>query len=179
MKPVTDGEVLRAVMRQVPSPVTVVTVATSEGPRGVTIGSFGSVSLQPPLVSFNLSVDATIFRHLVASERYAVHILHAGQVALSQRFAEPDRSSPQQFEGLAYRELDGLPLLDDFLAVLICRRVAVHPAGDHVILVGQVERIEESPRDVPPILYYRQSYRVPGDPVAFAPGANRASSDTP
>ncbi len=165
MKSPIDGAALRAVMRHVPSPVTVVSFAAADGPRGVTIGSFASVSLDPPLVSFNVSIDSSIHPSLVGAERFAIHILHAGQAELSRHFAQPDLVSSAQFAGIAYREVDGVPVLRDALAVLICRRYAVHPAGDHSLMLGEVETILDPALDALPILYFRQSYRVPGDEV--------------
>ncbi|MEZ4699561.1 MAG: flavin reductase family protein [Rhodothermales bacterium] len=181
MKSPIDGEALRAVMRHVPSPVTVVTIATAAGPRGVTIGSFASVSLDPPLVSFNVSIDSSIHASIVEAERFAIHILHAGQARLSQHFALPDSSSESQFRSVAHRSADGLPILGEALAVLTCRRYAVHPAGDHSLFLCEVEAIHDYGLDELPILYYRQGYRVPGDEVGapLLSAVNRASSDTP
>lgn len=173
-----DGAALRAVMRHVPSPVTVVTLAGADGPRGVTIGSFVSVSLDPPLVSFNVRIDGTIHPHLLEAERFNIHILHAGQAALSNRFARPDATSEEQFEGLDYRQEPGMPpVLTDALAVFHCRPFALHPAGDHTLVLAEVEAIDAREEEMVPLLYYRQSYRVPGPEAP--PAVNRVSSSTP
>ena len=99
-----NGAALRAVLRQVPSPVTVVTARSDEGqPFGITIGSFASVSLRPPLVSFNVSKGARTYRLLAKAERLAVHVLRREQAALAARFADPGRSPEQQFAGVDWR----------------------------------------------------------------------------
>ena len=70
-----DGETLRQVMRRVPSPVTVVTAASAEEVRGITIGSFTSVALEPPLVCFNVNHAAEMHNLPLAAPRYAVQVL--------------------------------------------------------------------------------------------------------
>ena len=83
MSEIVDGERLRAVMRHVASPVTVVTFASEAGPRGVTIGSFTSLSLEPPLVCFNLNKESSVYEELTCAEAFVVHILADTQAYLS------------------------------------------------------------------------------------------------
>lgn len=160
-----DGEQLRAVMRRVPSPVTVVTMAVPGELRGVTIGSFNSVSLEPALISFNVQKVSQAHATLTATEYFAVHVLSDQQASLSEHFAIPEVSGVVQFSGLAYR-LDawGTPILPDTLLVLHCRRYAVYPAGDHSILVGEVLEIEEGGAETP-VLYWNRTYHALGAPV--------------
>jgi flavin reductase (DIM6/NTAB) family NADH-FMN oxidoreductase RutF len=160
-----DGEQLRAVMRRVPSPVTVVTMVAQEEFRGVTIGSFNSVSLEPALISFNVQNVSQAREALEATEYFAVHILGDQQAALSDHFAIPDASGAVQFNGLAYRlSAWGVPILPEVLAVLHCRRYAIYPAGDHAILVGAVLEIEEGVAGSP-VVYYNRTYHTLGDAV--------------
>ncbi|SHK56134.1 flavin reductase family protein [Rhodothermus profundi] len=157
------GEVLRQVMRRVPSPVTVVTAAADGEMRGITIGSFTSVSLEPPLISFNVARRARMHPLLLQARYFAVHILGAEQVALSQRFAEPGLSGQEQFEGLAYQlHAEGTPVLEGVLAVLHCRPYRRLEAGDHTIFVGEVMEIEVR-EEGPPLLYYNRTYRAVGE----------------
>lgn len=169
-----DGEVLRGVMREVPSPVTVVTVGGSHEMRGITIGSFASTSLRPPLISFNVSRDAQIYDAIVAAERFAVHILSDRQAQLADHFATPEQSSEEQFRDLPFRvDPRGVPVLLDTLAVLFCERYEVAEAGDHSIVVGRVMGIETgSEADRKPLLYYNRTYRRVGrqvGPTSFEP----------
>ncbi len=98
-----DGQVLRHVMRHVPSPVTVVTAAGAGERRGITIGSFTSVSLEPPLISLNVAREAQMHPVLAAASHFAVHVLREDQAHLARRFSLPDLTSADQFEGVAFR----------------------------------------------------------------------------
>lgn len=176
-----DGEQLRAVMRRVPSPVTVVTARGEEEMRGITIGSFTSTSLNPPLISFNVEREAQMHDVLAGAERYAVHVLRVDQAYLSNHFAVPDRTGAEQFEKVSYHtDDDGTPVLDGVLAVLHCRRYAAYEAGDHSIFVGEVEAIEAA-EEAAPLLYFNRSYRSVGEEVRLTllSPVKRVSSETP
>ena len=176
-----DGEALRTVMRRLPSPVTVVTAAAPTEQRGITIGSFTSVSLDPPLISFNVARIAQMYGLITEAAHFAVHILHEDQAHLSNHFALPDLPGDAQFEGVPHRVgAHGTPILDDVLAVLHCRRYAVYDAGDHVIVLGEVLQIEDDGSGRP-VLYFDRSYRKVGEAVVPRPSASmkRSSSGTP
>lgn len=178
-----DGEVLRAAMRRVPSPVTVVTACGTDEMRGITIGSFTSASLDPPLISFNVEKGAQMHGVLVDCSHYAVHVLGDDQADLSERFARPDTAGSVQFDGIPfYLDERGLPVLEDVLVVFICRPYAVYDAGDHSIFLGEVVEVR-SRHEGDPVLYFNRSYRLVGADVGVAPGqvpaVKRGSSDTP
>jgi len=159
------GDDLRNAMRHVPSAVTIVTVGGRE-PRGVTIASFSSVSLDPPLVSFNVQKEARVFPLLEHASRYAVHVLPADLVELSDHFADPDLSAAEQFGSVDHSTgEDGLPILGGMLAVLECEHWAVYDAGDHALFVGRVLRIHDGSGE-DPVLYFRRSYRSVGAIIA-------------
>jgi 3-hydroxy-9,10-secoandrosta-1,3,5(10)-triene-9,17-dione monooxygenase reductase component len=176
-----NGEDLRAVMRQVPSPVTVVTAASTDEMRGITIGSFTSVSLDPPLISFNIAHDAQMYDLITTAEYFSVHVLQEEQAHLGNHFAIPDLTGAEQFTSVASQRSEwGTPVLDGALAVLHCRPYAFYEAGDHTIVVGEVLEVmlQEGGR---PILYYRRAYRSVGEEVdvsLFSP-VKRASSEVP
>ncbi len=149
-------------MRRVPSAVTVVTAAEAGTPHGVTIGSFTSASLNPPLISFNVGHEAQMHDLLVRADRFAVHLLSDAQAHLSEHFALPNRTGAEQFADLAYRlDAHGTPILAEVLTVFHCARYAVYPAGDHSLLVGEVLAVEE-PAEGSPILYFDRTYRSVG-----------------
>jgi len=135
--------------------VAIVTCQDSDGPAGLTTNAVTSLSLDPPLVLVcfdNASRTLPIVRE---AGRFAVNILAAEQEALSRRFAAAD--STRRFDGIGYRRAEsGVILLDDALAHLECRMFANHPAGDHTIFVGEVERA--TARSARPLLYYRGGY---------------------
>lgn len=160
-----DGEAFRGVMRHVPSPVTVVTAAAAGGPQGITIGSFASTSLRPPLISFNVSLEAQIYEALTTGSHFAVHVLSEDQAHLADHFATRELSSDEQFDAVAYRvDPEGTPILLDTLAVMYCRRDAVYAAGDHSIIVGLIERVEDG-QGGEPLVYFDRTYRTVGDEV--------------
>jgi flavin reductase (DIM6/NTAB) family NADH-FMN oxidoreductase RutF len=178
-KPVSDtlsapvqsvsGDVLRAFMRHVASPVTVVTLAHGGERRGVTIGSFTSLSLDPPLVSFNVQKSAQSHALLLGGSPFAVHVLADDQGALSTHFSNPKLGEAQQFAGVDMQTdaETGLPLLRGTLGALICRPYALHEAGDHTLVIGEVERVVPGATQASPLLYVSRAYhrvgeRVPG-----------------
>lgn len=176
-----DGDALRGVMRRLPSPVTVVTARGPSGARGITIGSFTSTSLDPPLICFNVEKEAQMHDVLASASRYAVHILGEDQAYLSDHFAIPDRTGEEQFASVAYHlGPHGMPILDGVLAVLHCAHYAAYEAGDHSIFVGEVVDIEEGASGGP-LLYFNRAYRRVGSAVSpsVVPSVKRASSDAP
>lgn len=167
-------------MRRVPSPVVVITAQGPTETRGITIGSFSSVSLNPPLVSFNVARDARMFDVMEECSRFAVHVLGEGQAYLAKQFAVPGLTGAEQFESVPHsRDPYGTPVLDGVTAVLHCVPHDSLSVGDHVIYVGRVVDLEEQSKGGA-VLYYQQSYRAVGSELRstrLSP-VNRASSDS-
>lgn len=156
---VATGEALREALRAVPSPIVVVTVWTNEGPRGATIGSFASVSLDPPLVSFNVTHGTRLHDALAETDALAVHFLAADQAEIATHFAIPDLDGTRQLEPFDHQVDDGHPpLLENVLSTLLCTTRARVEAGDHTVLIAAVDTIRPG-REAQPLLYYEQSYR--------------------
>lgn len=151
-----DPDTFRSVLGRFASGITVVTTRDSAGrDAGLTVSAFSSVSLHPPLIQVCVDQAASVHGVLAASEHFGVSMLAAEQEALSRRFSTVE--SMHRFEGIGFsRGERGVVLLDDALAHLECRLVAAHPAGDHTIFVGEVERA--SARSARPLLYYRGGY---------------------
>ena len=136
MSPI-DAAGFRDALMRFASGVTVLSVRGADGAdHGMTISAFVSLSLEPPLVLACVDVNATVLPHLRNADLFAVSILAAGQDAISQRFAEHD---VPRFDGIAITHApEGPALIDGAVAHMICRRVAEHPGGDHVIIIGEV-----------------------------------------
>lgn len=135
--------------------VTVVTTMTDRGPLGITVNSFASVSLNPPLVLWSPARKSARFPAFESASHFAVHVLAADQQYLARAFAD---SGIEAFEGIAFTAgHGGAPLLEGCAARFECAHSAGHDGGDHLIVVGEVLRYREWER--PPLLYYRGGYR--------------------
>jgi flavin reductase (DIM6/NTAB) family NADH-FMN oxidoreductase RutF len=151
-----DSTILRAALGAYPTGVTVVTAQTPERELiGVTVNSFSSVSLDPPLVLFSLQRS---LRSLPAFERcdaFAINILREGQDDISSRFARP---SDAKWTDVAFDEhATGAPILRGAIAWLACERYARYDGGDHEIFLGRVTAIEHD-TDAAPLVFYRGRY---------------------
>lgn len=154
----TLGDALRGVLRQVASPVVVVTVGAGDGARGATIGSFASVSLDPPTVSFNVTHGTRLHAALLAHDVFAVGLLASDQAEIAERFARPDLA-PADWPTLA--DASAPPRLAGVLGTLVCRVVARVEVAGSTLVLGLVEAVEPG-REALPLLYLRQRYRTVG-----------------
>jgi flavin reductase (DIM6/NTAB) family NADH-FMN oxidoreductase RutF len=119
--------------------VTIVTARTPQGQLvGLTVNSFNSVSLKPPLVLWSLSQAASFMDAFRAGSHYAINILATDQQALALRFAS---RGLDRFAGVALTEgACGAPLIVGSVANFECFNRSRHEEGDHVIFVGEVEQ---------------------------------------
>ncbi len=124
------------------SGVTVVTRRLpDEAPYGMTVSSFTSVSLDPPLILVCIDSKARFLRELAADEPFAVNILSERQQHLAMRFA--DRREDDRFSGVEWSAgWNGLPLLHGVVVTFACRLKQNVPSGDHAILIGEVHEIQ-------------------------------------
>ncbi len=142
-----------------------VTVITAVGPRGeligITVNSFNSVSLDPPLILFSPNRRAYSLRSFLSTQAFAVNILRAGQEKISDRFA---RALEDKFSGIDHELWDsGCPILTAALASFECKIRHTYHGGDHVIFVGEVLRLCHDPEGQP-LLFHGGKYRgVTGD----------------
>ena len=134
---------------------------TADGlPIGVTVSSFTSLSLDPPLVLFCLDNQNTSLKSFRSFGHFAVHVLGAEQRAMSIRFASRTEG---KWVGVDFeRWTSGVPILRDCLAVLECRTVEIRDGGDHQICIGRVERMAYA-KTGRPLLYYRGNYAEVSD----------------
>lgn len=138
---------------QFASGVTVVTTRDAGGtPLGLTVSAFCSVSLDPPLVLVSVDLRSETVRGFDESGLFAVSVLAEGQEAVSHRFAFAAEKFGDGLEHGAH----GLPLVRGALAHLECRVAARHEAGDHLLYVGEVLRLQAHPGR--PLLYHAGRY---------------------
>ena len=152
-----DSLDFRDVMGRFATGVAVMTTRDAAGePWGITINSFTSVSLDPPLVLFCLERAALSFQAFTQCGRFAVNVLSEHQKELSVLFASP---GPEKWGKVGQAEATaGPPILEGCIAYLDCARHAIHDGGDHVILVGRVLSLRPG-IEARPLLYFRGGYR--------------------
>ncbi len=134
-----EKDFFRQVMGQFSTGVSVVTTRSDEGLAGLTVNSFTSVSLDPPLVLFCADLRSIVLPFFRASGTFAVNVLTSEQEALSRCFATSSQERYEYFCHASYHTAaTGSPILDGALAFIDARVVAEYPGGDHVIFLGQV-----------------------------------------
>ncbi|WP_341211583.1 flavin reductase family protein [uncultured Limimaricola sp.] len=129
--------------------VTIVTVAGEEGPVAITANSFSSLSLDPPLVLWSPDRGSRRFEHFAHATNYVIHVLAEGQAELC--FGVSKDAWKLGEHDLELNEA-GVPVIPGALARFDCTREATHEGGDHVIVVGRVDRCEL--RDGAPLVFY-------------------------
>ena len=146
----SDGRALRSAFGRFGTGVTVITTSTQSGPLGMTANSFSSVSLDPPLVLWSAALRSKRHDAFAMAKHYCIHILGEDQQDVAHHFATQghDFSTFDWSEGP-----DGAPQLSGCLATFHCARYAVHPAGDHSMIVGQIMHAAERPGDGAGLLF--------------------------
>jgi flavin reductase (DIM6/NTAB) family NADH-FMN oxidoreductase RutF len=144
-----------------PTGVAVVTATSPHGYKlGITVNSFVSVSLDPPLVSFNIGRSLKCFDELMRCKSFAIHILRHDQTGVSLGFGRPN---DEKWRGVGRKTgVTGSPILLPHLAVFECERYADCEAGDHVIIVGHVVYFEVNVEDSA-LIFYRGAYHRVGE----------------
>lgn len=129
--------------------------------HGMTVNSFTSLSLDPPLVSVSLEKITRTHQLVKEAKAFSVTVLSQDQQALSDRFAGRESEHSDRFAGLQTFSLDtGSPILTEGLAFFDCRVSASHDAGTHTVFIGEVlvcGRFSEN--DGPPLVYFNRGYR--------------------
>jgi 3,4-dihydroxy-2-butanone 4-phosphate synthase len=153
-----SGRLMRDVMGHFATGVSVVTARDEDGaPVGTTANAISSVSLDPPLLLACLARGSETLAAIRAGGRFGVNVLAAEQRHHSDRFAkkgEAVRSHEVDFDD---HDL-GVPVLPDSLATVVCQVEAIHPAGDHEIVVGHAHHLEHREPGAKPLLFWRGSY---------------------
>ncbi|MGA0571318.1 flavin reductase family protein [Variovorax sp. VNK109] len=155
MENLFDTRDLRRAFGRFATGVTVVTAALPDGQRiGVTANSFTSVSMSPPLISWNYRRDARGLPLFMEAGHFAIHVLGQHQMHLSPRFAS---ALPDRFDGVPLSEgWGGAPLIDGCSATFECRKWSIVEAGDHVIILGEVLRYSHT--DCTPLVFHGGDY---------------------
>lgn len=150
-----DPARFRQVLGQYPTGVSVVTSMDGDRPIGMTVGTFTSVSLDPPLVAFLPQKTSTTWPLVQRSGRFCVNVLTWEQEHLCRQMARP---SDQKFNDVAWRRSGlGSPIIDDAVAWIDCEIQDVVDAGDHLIVIGAVRALDLE-QDALPLVFFRGGY---------------------
>jgi flavin reductase (DIM6/NTAB) family NADH-FMN oxidoreductase RutF len=151
-----DPKMLRSAMGLFATGVTVITYAVDGEPVGMTANAFMSVSLDPALVLVSVRKASRFNDAVRQGVRYGINVLAEDQRALSMHFG----GRPNTDLELPFVTHDGTPLLDNSLLQMVARTVDVHPAGDHLLYIGELEYLHYGPSRRPLIFYSGQYQQV-------------------
>ena len=152
-----DAGDFRQALGQFATGVCLVTVDDSElGPLATTVNSFSSVSLDPPLVLWSIQNSSDHLAVYTECQHFGISVLSSKQGALSSQYAQRGGHSAQAAHFATGPQ--GEPKLTDALAHFTCAAFAVHPGGDHQIIVGEVLQFES--REAAPLIFYGGGYRA-------------------
>lgn len=155
--PAHDSDWFRKVLGHLPTGVFVISGITPEGaPTGLAVGSFTSVSLEPPLVAFLPAKTSTTWPKLVQRQVFCASILGADQEDVCRRLSSKE---PDKFAGLPWQAApSGSPILEGAVAWVDCDIETIHDAGDHDIVIGRVRELGiASGRS--PLIFHKGQYR--------------------
>ena len=145
----------RQVLGHLPTGVTVVTANGPEGPVAMSANSVTSVSLEPPLVLFCPARNSTTWPHIRDSGRFCINVFAAHHEEYSRRLSA---RGVDRFAGVAWHARTAGPALDDAIALIACTIDVVHEAGDHLIVVGAVDRLDVREDGGEPLVFFRGRY---------------------
>lgn len=150
-----DAARFRQVLGHFPTGVTVITATHDEEPVGLAVGSFASVSLDPPLVGFFVGTGSSSWPRIEAGGSFCVNVLRDDQESLCRQFAGPVE---HRFTGVGWTpSTTGSPMLDGALAWIDCRIERTDPAGDHLVVLGHVQSLELGDEGHP-LVFFRGGY---------------------
>lgn len=168
---IQPGDELREAMRFWASGVAIVGAEYRGVRHGMTVSSFTSLSLEPPLVMVSLQKATRTHDLVIGSRSFGVSILKQDQLDLSNQFAGLDSETDDRFAGHDTYTLEtGSPLLHEGLAFFDCRLVGQHDAGTHTVMIGEVAaaQVDQVGDQGSPLVYFNRGYRklnVSGSPA--------------
>ncbi len=154
-----DAEALRGAMRLWASGITIVTARAGGRQHGMTVSSFTSISLEPPLVLVSLAIGSLTNLLVQRSGVFGITILSAGQQEIARRFATHVPETEDRFAGLETERLvSEAPFIKGGLAQIDCKVTATHPAGTNALIIGEVVAVKSGGEDEP-LVYFNREYR--------------------
>ncbi|WP_182575785.1 flavin reductase [Aminobacter ciceronei] len=155
---------LRRCLSQYSTGVSVVTACVDGVRIGITMNSFASVSLDPPLILWSIRKQSTNFQAFKSAQYFAINVMSSEQIDVSQHFS---KSGEDKFSSVKVTDGKfGSPVIEGSLAVIECSTDTMFPGGDHMIVVGRVEHFETSPGEA--LIFSQGRYVVAQDHPAMA-----------
>ncbi len=152
------AENLKLAMRRFPQGVTVVTIQSEDRPLGITVASFTSISLTPPLILVSIAKGSFYHDSIVNSKSFAVNILASDQADVSERFAGKVPQGEDRFRNVRFHTgMSGSPLIESAVSWIECRNWRTIEAGDHTVVLGEVTTCK-AVKEATPLLYFNRQY---------------------
>ena len=152
-------ETLRDTMTRFPTGVTVVTAVGPTGPAGATANAVVSLSLEPPMMLACLDLGSRTLIAVEHARTFGINVLAGDQADVARRFSTKD-PHPEKWDGIAWSERAGAPMIERAAIWLACELRDAHEGGDHVIVTGLVTAAEAGEGE--PLLFFGGEYRPVG-----------------
>lgn len=153
----TQIKLFKEAMSRFPCGVVIVTTVTPAGtPRGFTASSFSSVSIDPPCVLVCLASDAECHTDFIIAERFAVGVLRPENERIARLFASRGADKFASRDSVIGE--DGLPIIQNALATLVCKKIEQYSCGDHTIMIGEVQNLSLGTAGEA-MVYFQRSFR--------------------
>lgn len=150
-----DFKTLRNTLGNFATGVTVVSFDANGQPAGMTANAFMSVSLDPALIVISVREKSRLNDFVRLGDSYGVSILNTEQEPISNHFG----GRPIDDLHIDFEYVNDIPLIKDSLAHFVAKTVDIHKAGDHYLLIGEIQYINSSEEDIEPLLFYKGQYR--------------------
>ena len=141
------------------SGVTIVTYSDGKIKGGITVSSFSSLSMDPPLILFNINKSTPSHEKLISSTHFAVHILSTTQEEQSNQFSSSKTDKNEILDSISSEMISSCPIIPGFLSLLVCENHKSYDGGDHTIFLGKIISVKtDEARE--PLLYYNRAYHT-------------------
>jgi flavin reductase (DIM6/NTAB) family NADH-FMN oxidoreductase RutF len=152
-----DSQQFKDVMAKIPTAVAVITSASDGTYHGVTVSSFGSLSLDPPLAYVSILKDINSHDRLPQSDGFVINVLSRQHTFYAEQFSGQTPLAEPDFARVPHRlGTLGIPLIDECVSWIECRHWARYEGGDHTLFIGEIVSLELGTSDDPLIYYDRE-----------------------
>jgi 3-hydroxy-9,10-secoandrosta-1,3,5(10)-triene-9,17-dione monooxygenase reductase component len=141
------------------SGVTIVTYSDEKIKGGITVSSFSSLSIDPPLILFNINKSTPSHEKLISSSHFAVHILSTSQEDLSNQFSSSKTDKNEILNSISSETISSCPIIPGSLSVLVCENHKCFEGGDHSIFLGKIISVMTD-ENKEPLLYFNRAYHT-------------------